>query len=302
VGIRDIIRRYTPKVLLDQFRFFKKKRVNKILEKEKKSGNVFTLKMLLLELKRIGLKEGDTVLVHSSLSKIGYVEGGPVTIVDALLEAVGEKGNLLMPSSPSPGSTKEYLDQSPVFDVKETPSRMGVISEEFRKRKGVVRSLHPTEPVCAFGPDAKELTKDHFGQLTPYNENSPFYKVSEKEGKILMIGTTLINSGTSLHTLEDVVSDFVYPVYDQKVYNVVVIDEKGEKHEMETKVHSVEMANKRKCDGLFPIFEKENVVTYGNIGNAKSILYDSKKMLEVMLKYYYEKKVTMYTPEGEELG
>ena len=81
-----------------------------------------------------------------------------------------------------------YIQNTPFFDVLNSPSKTGAITECFRKMKGVVRSLHPTEPVSAFGPLAEYFTRDHFNQLTPYNKNSPFYRVGEKQGKIFYVG------------------------------------------------------------------------------------------------------------------
>ena len=173
---------------------------------------------------------------------------------------------------------------------------MGIITEVFRKQQAIERSFHPTDTVCAKGALAVYFTKDHFGQLTPYNQYSPFYKLCEKKGKILMLGVSL-KTCTNLHTLEDAV-EFKFPVYDEKIVEVKMIDQQGREHFMKTKVHNPTYSVKRECDKLIPLFENENVLVKGKIGEANSMLIDAKKMLEVMLKYYHEKGVTMYTPHG----
>ena len=99
--IRDFIRSVVPKFILEKYRKKKKEAVKKELLKEKDRGDVVTESAILKDLKRIGVEKGDTLLVHSSLSKIGYVEEGPKTVVSALLKSIGENGNLLMPSSPN---------------------------------------------------------------------------------------------------------------------------------------------------------------------------------------------------------
>ncbi|MFM1744479.1 MAG: hypothetical protein RLZZ630_416 [Bacteroidota bacterium] len=260
-------------------------------------NNPLRYEQILHDMQEIGIRQGDSVLVHSSLSKIGFVEGGATTIIRALLGAIGDQGTLLMPSFPAPGRNKDHLESFPVFDVRSTPSQMGLISEEFRKMPGVVRSLHPTDPVCALGPLAAYYTGTHFGQLTPYNEYSPFRKLITKRGKILMLGTTLNGACTSLHTLEDAV-DFPYPVYDPKIYRVKVIDESGQKLEMETRVHNPEYSAKRNADALLPVFQGAGVVKQGTIGEAQSMLIDASGFFTTMLSAFESKGITMYTPKG----
>eukprot|EP01034_Spumella_vulgaris_P007039 gene7039-8968_t len=152
--VLNILRALVPQSLLNQYRQRKKDRVRRELEQKKERGETIGKERLLQELRAAGIQLGDTLLVHSAMSKIGYLENGPKTLVDALLEAVGPTGNLLMPTSPNASFQIEYAKQNPVFDVLNSPSKLGSISEYFRKLPGVKRSAHPTEPVAALGPDA----------------------------------------------------------------------------------------------------------------------------------------------------
>src|SRR5699024_4744722 len=115
-----------------------------------------------------------------------------------------------------------------------------------------------------------------------YTAHSPFRKLCTKQGKILMLGTTLNGACTNLHTLEDAV-DFKYPVYDAKVFDVIMRDAAGIEAIVKTKVHNPEYSAKRKCDALRPLFEKEGVLVSGTIGEAKSMLIDADGMLRVMI-------------------
>jgi len=295
--LKQLALKYAPDFLLEWAKKLKKDQRKKQLAQQQKNKKGITPEQLINDLKKIGLKQGDSVLVHSSLSKIGFIEGGAKTIVEGLVEVVGPNGTLLFPSFPATGRNKTHLEEHPFFDIKNTPSQMGTITEYFRKLDGVYRSFHPTDPVCAKGPLAEYYTNSHFGQLTPYNEHSPFRKLCSKGGKILMLGTTLNGACTNLHTLEDAV-DFKFPVYDQKVFDIKMIDFEGKESIMKTKVHNPEYSGKRNCDALKPLFEKENVLVNGMIGEAKSMLIDANRMLKVMIKNYNEKGVTMYTPFG----
>jgi aminoglycoside 3-N-acetyltransferase len=295
--LKQFALKYVPEFILEWAKRLKKNQRRKQLQKQEQSKSGITKQRLVDDFKKIGLKPGDSVLVHSSLSKIGFVEGGAKTIINALFEVIGQTGTLLFPAFSAVGKNKTHLEEHPFFDITNTPSQMGIITEYFRKSDGVYRSFHPTDSVCAKGRLADHYTNSHFGQLTPYNENSPFRKLCTKGGKILMLGTTLNGACTNLHTLEDAV-DFKYPIYDNKLFDVKMIDSEGKESTMKTKVHNPDYSAKRDCDALKPLFENEKVLVNGMIGEAKSMLIDANKMLEVMIKKYNEKGVTMYTPFG----
>lgn len=297
--MRDLLRKLTPQFLLERYRKSVKSKRNKALESSRLAGDVITQGSLENDIRNCGVVSGDTLLVHSSLSKIGFVEGGPKTVVNALLNVIGSNGNLLMPTSPNAGLQLEYIQNLELFDVANDKSRLGAISEYFRTLPNCLRSAHPTEPVSCLGPDADYFTKDHFGELTPYTAKSPFYRVSERAGKILYLGVTLDNAGTNLHTLEDAVEGFKYPVYYNELFEVNVKLPNGDLKSIKTKVHNPEQSVKRKCDGLIPLFKRKGLLSEEKIGQANTLVVDAKSMLEVMLEEYKTNGVTMYTPQGD---
>ena len=297
--MRNLIRNLTPELLLEISRKLVKSKRNKELAAIRVAGDALSQKAIENDIRNCGINLGDTVLVHSSLSKIGFVEEGAKTIVYALLNVVGSNGNLLMPTSPNGGFQLNYIQKLNVFDVANDKSKLGAISEYFRRLPNCQRSAHPTEPVSGVGPDAEYYTKDHFGEQTPYTSSSPFYRVSERGGKILYIGVTLDNAGTSLHVLEDAIADFKYPVYFNESFHVDVKFSDGEVRSMKTKVHNPEQSVRRKCDGLIPLFKDKGVLKENKIGQARTLVVDAKSMLDTMLDEYNTKGVTMYTPQGE---
>lgn len=297
--MRDFIRKITPTLLLERFRKFKKDKVNKDLEAQKTKGECITQAQLVQQFKAIGIVPGDILMVHSSMSKIGYLEEGPKTLVDALVECVGSSGHLFMPSSPVKALQKDHLRDQNVFDVEHTPSAMGAVTEYFRNLPEVKRSAHPTECVCGMGENVNEFLDDHFGQLTPYNLHSPWYKIMEQKGKILYIGVTLINSGTHLHVLEDL-TDFKYPVYTEHTFESTVVRD-GVSHQMHCYAHNPEFSKRRKCDDLIPLFEEKGVLKKVQIGKANSLLLNARLMLDTMLDAYKNQGITMYTPHGEKI-
>ena len=233
------------------------------------------------------------------MSKIGYLENGAKTVVNALIKLIGDEGNILMPSSPNGELQLNYIRKKIPFDVRNTPSKLGAITEEFRNLPNVIRSLNPLEPVCAWGKDAVYLTEGHFNEITPYTAKSPFRRIIEKNGKILYIGVTLDNAGTSLHTLEDEV-DFEYEVYYSEMFETDIVDYNGNIIRVKTKVHNPAYSAMRKCDQLIPLFINEKVCEKNTLGKSECLIFDSKRMFESMLKNYHEKGITMYTPTGKE--
>jgi aminoglycoside 3-N-acetyltransferase len=298
MSLRNLLRSLTPNFILSRYRSRKKSEIRKKLAEAKRSGKIITKADLIHAFQAIGIEKGDVLLVHSSLSAIGYVENGPKDVVDALLEAIGADGHLLMPNSPNASFQLDYIRQLDLFDVENSPSALGAISEWFRKLPNVERSAHPTEPVSCIGPEANWFISDHFGQLTPYNSHSPFSKVIQRKGKILYLGVSLSKAGKNLHTLEDAVDDFPFPVYAPEKIDVNVKFTNGSTAKMETLVHNPEQSKKRKCDDLLPLFLQEGALREVEIFQAHSLLFDAEAMFNVMLKAYRDKGVTMYTPNG----
>ncbi len=297
-ALKNFIRSLVPDKLLNSYRERKKDKRRKSIQNQAEKGEGLTLDTLIEQLRTCGLRAGDSVLVHSSLSRIGFVEGGPKTLVDGLLTVIGTSGNLLMPSSPNPGYQLDYIRNLTQFDVQNDPSKMGAITEYFRTLPGVMRSESPTEPVCCFGPKADWFTNGHLGETTPYTKNSPFARLAEANGKILYVGVTLDNAGTSLHVLEDAVADFKYPVYYPEVFQVSVKQTNGNLVPVSVKVHNPEQSAKRRCDELLPLFEAKGVMKRSTIGEAQTLVFDAAKMFNVMIEEYEENGVTMYTPTG----
>ena len=135
----------------------------------------------------IGLQQGDLVLVHSALRRLGPVAGGPDTVIDALLAAVGPMGTVAVPTH----TWKVVTREQPVFHQTFTPSHVGALGNVLRLRTRAIRSLHPTHSVAAIGPLAAALTSGHEQDGTPCSPNSPYGRLRDWGGKILIIGADL---------------------------------------------------------------------------------------------------------------
>jgi aminoglycoside 3-N-acetyltransferase len=167
------------------------------------------------DLALLGVPPGATVLVHSSLSRLGWVAGGAHAAVLALVEAVGPGGTLVMPTfsthltdpanwehPPVPQSWWPVIrEHTPAFDPKVTPTRqMGVIVDTFRYLPGVVRGTHPMVSFAALGPHAEEIVGRH--QLEDgLGDGSPLGRLYDADGWVLLLGVGHANN-TSLHLAE----------------------------------------------------------------------------------------------------
>ncbi|MCY3764855.1 MAG: AAC(3) family N-acetyltransferase [Gemmatimonadetes bacterium] len=186
--------------------------VDRVIDKTKTPA---TIESLQRDLRALGLKPGMVVLVHSSLSAMGWVCGGAVAVIAALQGILGPSGTLAMPAHsgdlsepgkwenpPVPESWWPVIRENmPAYDPVLTPTRaMGVIAETFRKQRGVLRSSHPQVSFSACGPHAAQITDDHslaFG----LGERSPLARIYDMNGFVLLLGATH-GSNTSMHLAE----------------------------------------------------------------------------------------------------
>lgn len=271
----------------------RRRRFNKV-----KKMTPVTKQDILNDLKKLGLKEGDIVLVHSSLTAIGYVEGGANTVIDALLEAVGPSGTILMPAFPFSKTMLEYAKTNPLFDPQNTPSHMGKITEVFRCRKGALRSLFPTHSVAAIGPHAEYLVKDHEKSRTPFSKNSPFSKLIELDGYIMILGCSFGNL-TSLHVIENKVDNYPLHVHLDEAIPVRYLDNTGVENTLLIKVHDPVTArtridvNVKKQQEIYNYCLQYGAVKTGKVGHATTHLL-SAKGLEEVLETILKNGITIY--------
>lgn len=189
------------------------------LERVRAPSPPVTRETLAQDLRALGVEPGQTLLVHARLSAIGWVEGGPGTVVAALRDSVAAGGTVVMPSITPENSTTsraylertaglsrrqvaEYRARMPAFDRQLTPApQAGLIAEALRTLPGAVRSAHPQSSFAAIGAGARKLMADH--RLTSHlGEKSPLAGLYDlRDAAILMIGVGY-ESCSALHLAE----------------------------------------------------------------------------------------------------
>lgn len=145
----------------------------------------------------LGIKKGDTILLHSSWDEFYNYKGSPEQFIDLLLEIIGSEGTLMMPSYPL------LRKKTSVFNLKTTPTKAGLLPEVFRRYLPVARSVDP-HSVVAYGKYAEFLTKDHIKSETFWDEHSPYYKLGEIGGKAISMGIGKHHVGTVMHCADSI--------------------------------------------------------------------------------------------------
>ena len=213
----------------------------------------------------IGVKPGDDLLIHSSFKSLGYVEGGIKTFVEAVISYLGDRGTLLMPAL----TYANVTPLNPVFDVRDTKSCVGAVSEFFRTYDGVRRSINATHSVCAYGFKRDEYVGTHINDDCPIGENSPLYKLHELGGKILMVGCSL-RPNTSMHGVETKAGAPYILSDETRTYTL--IDENDKKIHKDMRYHTISLNGFRqrydRIEGLIDVAK-------GNILEAECFLMNS---------------------------
>ncbi len=263
---------------------------------------------LVEDLSRLPVDRGSIVLVHSSLKALGYVEGGPATVVDVLVNVFVERnaGTVMLPTYSIAGTMHATLLTGEAFDVRTTPSNLGAIPEAFRRHPDAIRSIHPTHSFAAIGPDARWLVEEHHTCGTSFGTGSPMAKALDRHCYLLGLGTNLGNV-TYYHCLEEMEPDFPINVFTaDSPISVECTDQEGRLHRLEVRAHDRNISQTRidrpENHGIRNFFtrwfERHADLQWFQVGEARSwlmradIMYGEAKLL-------MKRGITIYTTTSE---
>lgn len=237
---------------------------------------------LARELAALGVRGGDTVLVHSSYDSFEGFTGKPTDVIAVLQAAVGPSGNVLMPTLPFEGTAVDYVRSNPVFDVRRTPSRMGLLTEMFRRTPAVLRSVHPTHSVAAWGRDAAALVDSHHLATTPCGEGSPFARLLEARGKILILGAGL-GVMTFYHTIEELLEKKLpSSPFGPEVFALQSRDYSGNLVPTNTRLFEPAVSRRRNLDKLATELRHARVWRQGQVGRLRIIALQTEAVLSTV--------------------
>ena len=235
----------------------------------------YTKEDLINNLIAAGFAPNDTVLIHSSMKSIGDVENGANGVLDALIEYFSKDGLLVFPTL----SYNIYANEDMLFSYNDTPSVVGLLSEMFRTKAGVIRSMHPTHSVAALGKKAQEFTSNHQNDNTPCSRTSPWGKLYDYNGKILFIGVKNISCCTFFHAVEEWMQ--VPDSLSSQPYMLKVKDSLGNVKVLPSYRHINHHNNFYAKPTT--ILEANNALKYVKFGDANCILLDAKKSADIVM-------------------
>lgn len=227
-------------------------------------------------LESLGLQPGHHVLVHSSLSAFGHVDGGAPAVIRALLDVVGPSGTVL--ALTLTGDETVGPDADVIFDVADSRSWTGAIPETLRKWPGALRSLHPTHSVAAVGAGSERLTRGHEDCLTPCGTGSPFERLAaDPRGVILLLGCDH-ESNTTLHTVEEL-AGVDYHLQQSPVRGVIRTES-----ETITRTFWPHRYGTPRCfNSIEPLLEERSLQVRGSVGEASARLIMADGLMKVGL-------------------
>lgn len=215
----------------------------------------------------LGIGCGDTVMVHSSFGNLSAAFS-PETALRILLNLVGESGHVLLPYYPS-GSSADWLASGGIFDVRHTPSAMGILTNTFSRMPHVCISVHPIKAVAIHGNAADSIIADHPVSHTPYDAASPYGKILlEPKSKTIGLG---IEINSMFHAVEDCIPAYVNALYADKPVMGRCRTADGSEIVVRTKVHDPDKIRGKICNCAF--LRKTSCPTYRRVWDRGRLLY-----------------------------
>lgn len=212
-------------------------------------------------LRGLGVESGASLVVHSSLSSLGRVDGGADAVVDALLDAVGPEGTLAMPT---------FTQYDEPYDPDGSPSTTGAVTEAFRMRDATDRSDHPTKSVAAAGPDTAALLAGH-EPMNSLGPDSPIHRLLRQGGHVLLLGVDH-TSNSAIHVVERLSG---VPYRDQRAETSVRTGDGDASDVVVNQVHC-----SRGFETLAPLLRHTGAVSFGQIGEAEARRIDGAALLD----------------------
>ena len=233
---------------------------------------MYTKQDLLSDLKTLNIDPGGTLMVHLSYKAIGDVEGRGDAVLDALEEYM-RPGLLVLPSH----TWSNVNSENPVMDVLHTTSCVGKLTEMFRKRQRVCRSLHPTHSLAAIGADAADFVSGEECIGTPCGKGGAYYKLWERNARIILIGVNFTRN-TFIHGIEE--WDGAEGSISKDKIDMYVIDYEGGRLYTPQNRHCSPLGSET-FSKLEPDAIQKGILTMGCFGDATARVMSAKPLREM---------------------
>ncbi|MBQ7954872.1 MAG: AAC(3) family N-acetyltransferase [Lachnospiraceae bacterium] len=235
----------------------------------------YSKEQLKTQLKDMGLKSTDAVMIHSSMKAIGHVENGADDVLDALMEYFSE-GLLMMPTH----TWKQMSEEYPMFDPETEQACVGLLPNMFMKRQGVYRSLHPTHSIAAYGAKAEEYVRGEENLSTPCAPEGCWGRLMQENAKILLIGVTHTRN-TYIHGVEEILNVPERLTEKPVEFQVKLPDGTWKKVNMHRHYNRISDHISENYDIMLEGYFETGAAKRGSFGKAQCILCDARKIYEV---------------------
>jgi aminoglycoside 3-N-acetyltransferase len=244
--------------------------------------HAFSAAELQASLRRLGVMPGDVLMVHASYGSFAGFRGNVGDALRTLQRAVTEDGALLMPTLPFSGSAVEFVENVAVTDLKRAPSHMGLLSDLFRRWPNVTRSIHPTHPVAGWGRRAAALLNEHAVAGSPCGVHSPYHKLLEADGKILLAGVS-IAALTFYHSIEELLEPLL-PVrpFTERIYELKTLDARGALHLTRTRLYDPTVSARRYGEPMIDPLKQRGYWRETHVGRLSLVLLHAREVLETV--------------------
>ena len=249
---------------------------------------------IISTLRELGLSAKNTACLHVSLSSLGFVPGGPRTIIESVLKVL-DGGTLMMPTysgdlsdprewkNPSVPDTwiNRIIQSTPAYCEKTTPTRgMGLVAEYFRSFPGVIRSKHPQSSFSAIGKQAKKIINPHHLD-NRFGPKSPLGRLYSMNGWVILMGAPW-DTVSLFHLTQHLVS------WQKKIFKKTPIKKKGLK--VWQTYHDIEYPIGWFKDAVHMLINC-GIAKSGFIGKARTVLFQSKSAVDHIVDWRKKEKI-----------
>lgn len=227
------------------------------------------------QLAAMGIRKTDTVLIHTSLKAVGYVEGGPDALIDAFCEYLHE-GLFLVPTH----TWSNVNRHQPVYDPAVTEPCIGLVPRTAAKRADGIRSLHPTHSVWAKGVGAQDFVKGEEIAKTPCPVGGVWCRLGDVGAKILLIGVGL-ERNTFIHAVDEIAG------LDRVTHDPWEVTVKAPNGESFTHIfYNHDNAGSSNFGNFERPLTARGAITHGTLGNAQVLVVDAAQCRDILLDIY----------------
>ena len=239
----------------------------------------YSIDDVVAAMKRAGMKRGSTIMIQSAWGELYNCTGTANELIERIIEEIGEEGTLCMSCLPK-------IKRGEKLDINNTPTKAGYLAECFRKYPGVKRSIHNVQSVCAIGANADYLLSEHHQGETPFDEKSPFFKLSKVNALIFGIGLGHNWIGTIAHCPESLLRDklpYYRDLWNKEKTEFFYIDADGK----QKSYYNFDMPQSGRKKRISGYFQYMRVIKYlhprnQQVSNLKISCFDAAEVVLVM--------------------